>query len=120
MDSPWDFFDFICCINLPERTDRRERMEKVFESVGLTDVNWRDGVRVQCDTVHMRDGFVGCSISQKRLLEEARDSGARNILLFEDDLKFPSHDHCRDRIQMKDTCLNKAYPNYLEVPSQHC
>ncbi len=81
--SSWEYFDKIYCISLEERTDRRKEAKVQFHKVGLSD-------RVEYLIVkrHPRNSEQGIFESHMTCIEKGIDAGARNILIFEDDIIF--------------------------------
>jgi len=78
----WDFFDEIWCINLDHRTDRWEKVQKEFDSVGLLS-------RVQrFSAIKHSDGRIGIIKSNLALMKMAKEKNLKNILIFEDDVHF--------------------------------
>lgn len=78
MKPHWNFFERIVCINLPHRTDRRDSSEIEFKRVGV-DVGYFEAIP------HL-DGRIGLIRSLYAIFEQNYDT--RNILIFEDDVKF--------------------------------
>lgn len=85
-------------VNLDQRTDRRERMERAAADAGLTVTRTRgilpseftgDPARVQRMQART-PGAIGCYLSQLEVMREAARRG-QNALVLEDDLVF-----CRD------------------------
>lgn len=75
--------DKVVCINLKDRTDRRESMTKELKKAGLLEaVEWLPGVS------HMH-GKVGFSQAQYNALFACRD--ANHALVLEDDCVFTGH-----------------------------
>lgn len=90
MEHPFDFFEKIYCINLPERTDRRKECLEEFKKTGIEDkVRFANGVKLGG---HVLSGRLGCLLSHKYAIREAKNDKARNILVLEDDIKF--EDNC--------------------------
>jgi Glycosyltransferase family 25 (LPS biosynthesis protein) len=96
----------ITVINLPDRLDRRARVEQLFRQEGIP-FQFSDGVRVElneilpkeyakvewADKKHLdRDtylrGLVGCKRAHHRCLEEARSKRLESLLIMEDDVAF--------------------------------
>jgi glycosyl transferase family 25 len=94
------FFDQIFCINLDSRPDRWALASKQFSRFGLSKSVMRiAGIDLRSDPKlqeheHLQKGkysFLanfGCILSHRRIIEQARQAGLRNILVFEDDVKF--------------------------------
>ena len=80
--NPFDNFENIYCINLDRRTDRWEQVQKEFDSVGILDrVN-------RFSAIESPDGRIGLIKSFLELFKMAKDKNMKNILIFEDDVKF--------------------------------
>lgn len=85
--SAWDFFDRLYCVSLREREDRRESALKEFSKVGLADrVEFVLGER------HPSDMEEGVYESHMLCLRKGLEAGARNIVVFEDDVEFDRFD----------------------------
>jgi GR25 family glycosyltransferase involved in LPS biosynthesis len=98
MNNPFDFFDKIYCINLPESKDRKSDMIKEFEKVGINNVGWIHAPRPPKNfksSLYQRNaaGEFGCSLSGCKAIIHAAASGAKNVLVFDDDIKFISDAH---------------------------
>lgn len=82
MDNPFDKFENIYCINLDRRTDRWEKVQEEFKSVGIID-------RVKrFSAVEKEDGRLGLIKSFLELFKMAKKENMKNILIFEDDVHF--------------------------------
>ena len=89
----FDSFDMIRIINLPERTDRRRRMESELASVGLTDdsrVAFFPAIRPTDKLNHSSIGMRGVFLSHHAILKEAAANNA-SVLILEDDCDFAPH-----------------------------
>jgi hypothetical protein len=83
----WDFFDRLYCISLQEREDRRKSALKEFSKVGLTDrVEFEIGER------HSHNFEQEVYESHMICLRKGLEAGARNIVVFEDDVGFERFD----------------------------
>jgi GR25 family glycosyltransferase involved in LPS biosynthesis len=96
--NPFDFFDKIYCINLPESKDRKLDMIKEFEKAGINNVNWIHAPRPPSNfksTLYQRNaaGEFGCSLSGCKAVIHAAAADAKNVLVFDDDIKFISDAH---------------------------
>jgi hypothetical protein len=76
----WGYFDAIKCINLLERNDRFEQAKEVFKKYQIPATFHR----VQR---HPNGGVNGCYESHIQIITEAYNSGASNVLIFEDDIE---------------------------------
>jgi GR25 family glycosyltransferase involved in LPS biosynthesis len=83
MVAAWDFFDKVYCISLAERPDRRAEAAAQFARVGL-------GERVEFVVVQKHPTDCERGIYESHLLCMARGlaRGARQMLIFEDDILF--------------------------------
>jgi GR25 family glycosyltransferase involved in LPS biosynthesis len=79
----WSFFDRIYCISLKERPDRRAQAAVQFARVGLA-----DRVTFRIIDRHPTDREQGIYASHMGCIRKGLDEGARNILIFEDDVVF--------------------------------
>jgi hypothetical protein len=82
MTSPFDFFDEIFCISAKTRPEKRLRATRQFEDLGILD-------RVEfLDAIMMEPYWRGCTESHRACIRKARDNGANNVLIFEEDVLF--------------------------------
>jgi hypothetical protein len=81
--GPFDFFAAIYCLNLDQRPDRWEDSLRRFAALDIAR-------RVErCPAVSTPDNHhVGCALSWRRMVAQARDRGLANFLAFEDDAIF--------------------------------
>jgi hypothetical protein len=85
--SGWGFFDRLYCVSLREREDRRKSAIKEFSKVGLADrVEFVIGER------HPYNIEQGVYESHMICLCKGLAAGARNIVVFEDDVEFDRFD----------------------------
>ncbi|MDD5168645.1 MAG: hypothetical protein PHN75_07495 [Syntrophales bacterium] len=85
--SCWDFFDRFYCISLREREDRRKSALEEFSKVGLAErVEFAIGER------HPYNIEQGVYESHMMCLRKGLEAGARNIVIFEDDVEFDRFD----------------------------
>lgn len=85
----WDFFDRLYCISLREREDRRRSARKEFLKVGLADrVEFVIGER----EIYSCNIERGVYESHMLCLRKGLEAGARNIVVFEDDIEFDRFD----------------------------
>ncbi len=86
------YFDRIYIINLPHRMDRRKEMEEQLSKVNLAidDVHLRffPAIRPMDPAGFPSLGARGCFMSHLAVLIHARDLGAKNVLIIEDDCNF--------------------------------
>jgi len=81
--NPFHFFDGIYCINLDRATERWQAMRKRFERLGIAD-RVRRFPAIETPSNH----HIGCALSHRAILAEAKQRGLRNVLVFEDDVIF--------------------------------
>jgi Glycosyltransferase family 25 (LPS biosynthesis protein) len=83
----WDFFDRIYCISLEEREDRRQAAAKSFAEVGLS--GKVEFVIVKPHPLNIEQGMYE---SHMTCLRRGIETGANNIVVFEDDVIFDRFD----------------------------
>lgn len=112
-------FDKVICINLAERKDKREKMEKKFEKLGI-EVEWFTAVqygfipKIINPIVDSKAGHfnkhqpfeIGAALSHYHVIKQALLEGCEDIFVFEDDV-----------LLHKD--FNKKLDNYLDDLSDH-
>jgi hypothetical protein len=92
----WDYFDCFYCVSLREREDRRNSAIKEFSKVGLAGrVEFVLGER------HPNDMEEGVYESHMMCLRKGLERGAKNIVVFEDDVEFDRFDPERLRSCME-------------------
>lgn len=79
----WDFFDRIYCISLEAREDRRKAAAESFAKVGLT-----GKVEFVLVRPHPHNIEQGMYESHMTCLQKGLEAGAKNIVVFEDDVIF--------------------------------
>ena len=75
----WDYFDVIRCINLKQRQDRYKSSKTIFSKHKIP-------VKYHHVDKHPNGGLHGCFESHIQIITDAYNSGARNIIIFEDDI----------------------------------
>jgi GR25 family glycosyltransferase involved in LPS biosynthesis len=83
----WAFFDRIYCITLRDRTDRRSRAHRQFSRLGIA-----SRVRYMVVERHPTDSEQGIYDAHMRCLREGIQTGARRMVIFEDDVAFERFD----------------------------
>jgi GR25 family glycosyltransferase involved in LPS biosynthesis len=76
------YLDKIFFINLDNRVDKREQIEKEFDKMNWTNYERYSGISTP------DFGILGCSISHLNVLKIAKERNYQNILIFEDDFMF--------------------------------
>lgn len=77
--SQYRFFDRIICINLQHRTDKKQKVTKVFNQLNIP-------VQFYFAKPHPRGGRHGCFQSHMDVIMKAYHDGINNLLIFEDDV----------------------------------
>ncbi len=67
-------------INLNERLDRKEHVEKQLEQLSLK------GNRFEA--IKMSNGAIGCSMSHLKCLQKAKENNYEQVMIIEDDITF--------------------------------
>jgi GR25 family glycosyltransferase involved in LPS biosynthesis len=103
-----DYFDKTFCINLDSRKDRWKEAQKEFKkhSLNVERVPGIEGSKMNLDfPPEIKEGAVGCALSQLFCLKYAKQLNLNKFLLLEDDIEF-------------DSDVNNLFSQYiLEVPS---
>lgn len=85
-----DFFDLVCVINLPQRTDRKRQIVGELNRVGLWlapgHIEVFPAIRPTEAAGFPTIGYRGCFLSHLEVLKKAHREKARNLLIIEDDL----------------------------------
>lgn len=85
--AEWDLFDRIYCISVKERTDRREKALGQFEQIGIA-----ERVRFMLVERHPTNSEQGIYDSHIRCIRDGLETGARHMVIFEDDVVFERYD----------------------------
>jgi GR25 family glycosyltransferase involved in LPS biosynthesis len=93
-----EYFDHIYCINLARRADRWEKAQAQFARFGLDVERFEaiDGATLGelPESIHLAQseqaipGAVGCLMSHRAVLEDARSRNFERVLILEDDVVF--------------------------------
>lgn len=81
------YFDYIVCISLPERKDRRSFFDRQAALLGFT-FEYFDAIKPDYGNGLLSKGRLGCLRSHRQVLINARLKGAKNVLIMEDDCQF--------------------------------
>lgn len=81
--SPFHFFDAICCINLDREPDRWATMQGRFRELGI-----ERKVRRFSAAETPLNHRIGCALSHRRIVAEAKRQRLKNVLVLEDDVRF--------------------------------
>ena len=102
-----NFFDKIFCINLDSRPDRWQSATEEFakHSLQVERIAGIDGSKMNLDfPPEIKEGAVGCALSQFFAIKYAKQLGLNNFLLLEDDIQFEDN-------------INNVFEEYVkEVP----
>jgi len=83
LENPFSFFDAIYCINLERHRDRWETVQRRFQTLGIAR-RVRRFPSLETPYSH----HIGCALAHRAILAEARQLGLKNVLVFEDDVRF--------------------------------
>ena len=83
LDTNWEYFDKFYCISIEERADRRADAKVQFEKVGLA-----DKVEFVIVQKHPHNCEAGIYNSHMACIKKGLQTGADNIVIFEDDIFF--------------------------------
>ena len=81
--GPFHFFDAIYCINLDRETGRWESVMRQGKALGI-DHRIRRFAAIETPDSH----HIGCGLSHRAVVAEAKWLGLRNVLVLEDDVLF--------------------------------
>lgn len=77
----------IYCINLEERTDRRQHMEMLAARMGW-EITFLPGIKVNHKDEHHTAGMIGCFQSHASIYRMAQERGYSSYVVLEDDIDF--------------------------------
>ena len=83
--NPFYFFEAIYCINMDGQEQRWEHAMRECRKVGIAEIVERFPAVATPHNHH-----IGCALSHRAILAEARRRGLRNVLVLEDDVVFAS------------------------------
>ena len=102
------YFDKVFCINLDSRLDRWQFATEEFKkySLDVERIPGIDGSKMNLEfPPEIKEGAVGCALSQLFTIKYAKQLGLNKFLLLEDDIQF-------------DKNINELFSQYIsEVPS---
>jgi hypothetical protein len=82
LNTPFDYFDEIFCINLDSRKDRWEYVQEEFNKMGIL------GRVKRFPAIQKNNGKLGCYLSHTEIIRYAKRSNLKNVLIFEDDIEI--------------------------------
>jgi hypothetical protein len=83
--GPFHCFDAIYCINLDRQKDRWVEMQRRFHQLGI-ELAVRRFSAIETPFSH----HIGCALSHRMIIEEAKRERLKTVLVFEDDALFTS------------------------------
>lgn len=93
MNNPFDFFDRIYCINLPERTDKWQQCLEEFTKLGIQNkiikfnaIKFVGELPEQLRWINIR--ACGCTASHREIIKICNNENVKNVLVLEDDVEF--------------------------------
>jgi len=95
--STFNFFDAIYCINLDGETARWEQVQERFQRLGIAGRVRRFSA---IETPH--NHHIGCALSHRGVIAEAKRLALGNVLVFEDDVVFAA-----DTLEVLDGALQE-------------
>lgn len=97
-DNPFDKFDKIYYLNLDSREDRKNRIEPHFNQFNIVAERissivitpdqvseYNDGIVLDEYNLGLAPARIGCSLTHLKAIQQAKEIGANNVLIFEDD-----------------------------------
>ncbi len=88
----FEHFERVYIVNLPERADRRNALEKEFSRLGYavdgSHIRYFSAIRPDDAGEFPSIGAKGCFLSHLNILKNALKDGLHNILILEDDVSF--------------------------------
>jgi GR25 family glycosyltransferase involved in LPS biosynthesis len=81
--GPFHFFDAIYCINLDRQPERWAAMQRRFRKLGIE----RRVRRLPAADTPLNH-HIGCALSHRRIIAEAKQQRLQAVLVFEDDVHF--------------------------------
>lgn len=114
-----DYFSKAFCINLDSRPDRWEEVQKEFvkHSLCVERIPGIEGSKMNLDfPPEIKEGAVGCALSQFFCIKYAKQLGLNSFLLLEDDVEFDQNSN-----QLFNQYISEVPPNWdmLYLGGQH-
>ena len=98
--------DKVFYINLEHRTDRKESVLKELKKIGIIDEKIE-----RIDAVKTNPGWIGCSLSHIKTLENAIENDYETVMIVEDDIIF-NDDIDKKKFNELIENLEKDFPNF--------
>ena len=110
LENPFDFFQKIYCISLPQSSDRKTTISKHFENLKIKDrveFIYVDAPAGNFNNTNFKKaGVLGCSLSHMKAVYDAVDKQYDNCLIIEDDTFFSQDYHKRMLIGLSELPKN--------------
>lgn len=88
MEKIFGYFDKAFCINLKERVDRKLNVELQFKKIGINQIKFIDGVKIEESGIFKYKGTHGCALAHRKIFDIANKLNIENFIIFEDDIIF--------------------------------
>lgn len=92
LQNPFNFFEHVYCISLPQSSDRKKTISKHFENLKIKDrvefIYVNAPVGNFKNTNFKKAGVLGCCLSHMKAVYDAFDKQYNNCLIIEDDTFF--------------------------------
>ncbi len=93
LNMSFNFFDRVYCIHLPNERERKNKISRQFDSVGIKNVKYISATPpppkfTMSNMRRSARGEFGVNLSQIKAIVHAIADGAERPLFFEDDIKF--------------------------------
>jgi GR25 family glycosyltransferase involved in LPS biosynthesis len=120
MENPFNYFDCIYCVNLPESVERWNLCEELFVSLGIENKVIKMHAKKPNEKIFIRNcvspemcwpvGQVGDSLSHLKIYAHAMENNYQKILIFEDDIKI--HKTPSETLDKLSTSINELPDNW--------
>lgn len=80
-----NYFDKVYCLCMADRPKQKERLLKQLKHF-YPDLTPR--IFNAISTRHLKNHHIGCALSHRAIIQEAKDNGHKNVLVFEEDAVF--------------------------------
>ncbi|PIE66276.1 MAG: hypothetical protein CSA26_01140 [Desulfobacterales bacterium] len=83
IESPFHYFDAIYCITEDRNSERWKKMKPRLQALGI-----ESRVRLFSAVITPDNHHIGCALSHRTIIEQAKQQHLANVLVFEDDALF--------------------------------
>ncbi len=111
-DNPFDFFDQIYCINLDRDKQRWQSAHAQYEALGIAGRVQKFSAIETPDNHH-----IGCALSHRAIVQNAKNKTLKNVLVLEDDAIFRTDTLAHLGRSLKELCKKDWHLLYL---GGHC